>query len=444
MSRDAHNFHHFPPQRIIKNMTYHRSSKTTRSQNLHPSMAKLQLKLARIISRQDQLKISFNHLKSQIKFGLLEAEDVFSSLAVPLIKLVGLKTAEMAEEGRSSTICMKISSPPQSEFEDMTRVDMRTSLSPAERESDIRRLEEDYANSALMAGKELILKQKSQLIQLVQLLKQVESCVNSSQKNMFQTIDDHRDHIHTFFKQVVTYVSVIQQSSHDGQAFNITLKVLKAIYDHVCNVLSSVEGGVDNLINKLTEQMCQPMIEYVKTFKSEMTTGTCPRLLVALEDMRGVARDGRVELEQARKQVKVAEERKLEALSMLKESEERIKKMKQYLNLFINDKKESATHSAENKLLTPPEDQTKEDKLLWELLKKKRIRQQPESPFGPKELLPLGTSTKHHKPTRGKQSITLIPKTRAYGKVNTHSLKSFLPLGSSPPVTKNQVSLYKR
>ncbi|KAJ0571079.1 hypothetical protein HanHA300_Chr05g0185441 [Helianthus annuus] len=88
-------------------MTYRLRSRTA-SQS--PSMAKLHLKLARIISRQDQLKISFNHLKSQIKIGLLEAEDVFSSLAVPLMKLVGLKTAEMAEEGRSSTIFMKICS----------------------------------------------------------------------------------------------------------------------------------------------------------------------------------------------------------------------------------------------------------------------------------------------------------------------------------------------
>ncbi|MFS7940323.1 hypothetical protein Hanom_Chr05g00463071 [Helianthus anomalus] len=120
-------------------MTYRRLRSRTVSQS--PSMAKLHFKLERIISRQDQLKISFNHLKSQIKTGLLEAEDVFSSLAVPLMKLVGLKTAEMAEEGRSSTIFMKICSNYQSEFEDQIRAETPMSMSTANKECDLHKLE---------------------------------------------------------------------------------------------------------------------------------------------------------------------------------------------------------------------------------------------------------------------------------------------------------------
>ncbi|KAM0018691.1 hypothetical protein Hdeb2414_s0026g00676811 [Helianthus debilis subsp. tardiflorus] len=204
-----------------------------------------------------------------------------------------------------------------------------------------------------MAGNELIHKQKLQLIQLVQLLKQVESCVNSSQKNMFQTIDNHKDRIHMFLRKAVAYISVTQQSSdssYDRHAFNITLKLLKAIYDHVTEALSSVEGGVDNLISRLTDEMCKPMIEYVKSYKAELTAGTCPQLLVALEDMRGVARDGRVELQQARKMVRVAEEKNAEVLSMLRESEERIKKMRQYLDAFTNDKKDTSGRYAKNKV----------------------------------------------------------------------------------------------
>ncbi|GJU35763.1 hypothetical protein Tco_1184117 [Tanacetum coccineum] len=62
-------------------MTYHR-------QNHPSSMAKkLHYKLARVVSRHDHLKLSFKHLKTQIEIGLLEAEDVFSSLAVPLMTL---------------------------------------------------------------------------------------------------------------------------------------------------------------------------------------------------------------------------------------------------------------------------------------------------------------------------------------------------------------------
>lgn len=193
-----------------------------------------------------------------------------------------------------------------------------------------------------MAGNELLHKQKMQLMQLVQLLKKVESCVNSTQKNMFRDIDQHKDNIHSIVQKAFTYVSAMKQSSNDGHAYDITLKLLKFIYVHVCEALSSVEVGVNNLTNALAEQMCKPMIEYVKSCKDEMLTGTCPRLLDALEDMEGVVRDGRVELEQAKKQVRVAEERKIETLSMLKESEEKMKKMKRYLEFVINDNKESA------------------------------------------------------------------------------------------------------
>ncbi|GKC76327.1 hypothetical protein Tco_1127101, partial [Tanacetum coccineum] len=67
-----------------------------------------------------------------------------------------------------------------------------------------------------------------------------------------------------------------------------------------------VEGGMDNLINRLAEQMCQSMMAYVKSFKAEMTTGTCPRILGTLEGMRKATRDERVELEQARKKIRLA------------------------------------------------------------------------------------------------------------------------------------------
>ncbi|XP_076919298.1 uncharacterized protein LOC143580039 [Bidens hawaiensis] len=422
-------------------MTYTRS----RAQNTaSPSMAKLQFKLARIVSHHDQLKFSFNHLKSHIKTGLLEAEDVFSSLAVPLMKLVGLKSDEMAGEGRSNTFSVNICANDQYDSEDMVRENTHKSTSAGKRGCDLQKLEEETTNNAIMAGYEVIHKQKQQLIQLVKLLKQVENCVKSSRKNMLQTIDDHKDRIHMFLRKSVTFISVIQQSTNDSQASVITLKLLKALYDLVTEVLSSVEGGVDNLINELNDEMCKPMTEYVKSCKSEMTTGTCPRLLVALDDMKEVARDGRVELEYARKMVRVAEERKIEALSMLRESEENIKKMRRYLELS-NDKKETTGQSsryAKNKLLTPAvapqEVQTKDDKLLWELLKKKRICQQPESPFGPTELFHVGTSTKNPNPTTGKPSITHShrPTTRAYSKMKTHSSGSLLALGLSPALSR--------
>ncbi|XP_052620102.1 uncharacterized protein LOC111906410 isoform X2 [Lactuca sativa] len=318
--------------------------------------------------------------------------------------------------------------------EDMIRVDTQKVLSTGERENTIHRLEEDYTNSVMTAGKEIIQKQKLQLTQLLQLLKQVESCVNSSQKSMFQTIDDHKDNINTFIKKAANYISAIQQSSHDGRAFTITLKLLKAIYEHVCAVLSSIEGGVDNLVNKLTEQMGKPMIEYVKSFKAEMTTGTCHRLLVALEDMREVARDRRVELAQARKKVRTAEERTLQALSKLRESEERMKRMRQ-----INKRHESSRHYPMHKLLAQQNEQTKDDKLLWELLKMKQKCQQPESPFGAQELHPVGINTKHHRKSTmvNNPSITSTS-TQSYTKSKVLPISLELGLGGSPSVTTKQ------
>lgn len=42
---------------------------------------------------------------------ILKAEEVFSSLAIPMMKLVGLKTVEMAKEGRFSTFIIDTYSP---------------------------------------------------------------------------------------------------------------------------------------------------------------------------------------------------------------------------------------------------------------------------------------------------------------------------------------------
>lgn len=66
----------------------------------------LKLKMRSMVDRHEQMKRAFTELKSQISIGLLEAEDVFASLAIPLTKLVGLKTMEMANEGRFTTIIL--------------------------------------------------------------------------------------------------------------------------------------------------------------------------------------------------------------------------------------------------------------------------------------------------------------------------------------------------
>lgn len=206
-------------------------------------------------------------------------------------------------------------------------------------------MQEDYTAKATMAGKELIQKQRLQLAELIHLLRQIEGQVNSSQNNLSQTISDHQVSIHKFFQRTITYVSAIHQSSQSNGAFLITLKLLKATYDHMRAVLGSVEDGVDDLMNDLAERMCNPMVQYVKGLKAEMTTGSCPRLLAMVEEMGGAMRDGRLELEEARKKVRVEEARKIEALSKLKESEENVRKMKEHLGFYLEAKKVPVEHA---------------------------------------------------------------------------------------------------
>ncbi|MFQ6619290.1 hypothetical protein Gotur_000629 [Gossypium turneri] len=80
----------------------------------------------------------------------------------------------------------------------------------------------------------------------------------------------------------------------------------------------------------LAERMCNPMVEYVKGLRADLKIGTCARLLDTVDEMERCMRNGRIELEEARKKVRVAEEGRIKALCKLKETEEKVRKMKQY------------------------------------------------------------------------------------------------------------------
>lgn len=81
-------------------------TRSMREREPEPEPESLKLKMRSMVARHEQMKRAFTELKSQISIGLLEAEDVFASLAIPLMKLVGLKTMEMANEGRFTTIIL--------------------------------------------------------------------------------------------------------------------------------------------------------------------------------------------------------------------------------------------------------------------------------------------------------------------------------------------------
>ncbi|XP_011043001.1 PREDICTED: uncharacterized protein LOC105138572 isoform X3 [Populus euphratica] len=294
-----------------------------------PSRAILQSKLTKLVSRHEQMKISYQQLKFQIDTGLHQAEEVFASLAIPLMKLVGLKTVEMASRGRFTTIVIDDSDLNQSG---------RVAGGAGDRNNQISAFEgENFAAGAAIAGKEIIEKRKVQFVQLVKVLRQIESQVNSSQDEILQNLDNHHDFLQKLIQKSIALVSTLDSENHDTTV--ITVRLLQTISHHVTTVLRSVKDGVDDLIQGLSQQMCNPMLEYAKGLKDDMKNGACMRLLAMADKMEKVMKDGRVELEDARKKARLAEERKIEALCKLKETAERVRKLKEHLNSLSEAKR---------------------------------------------------------------------------------------------------------
>lgn len=172
-------------------------------------------------------------------------------------------------------------------------------------------------------------KQKMQLMQLVNLLKQSEAQVNSSQDDILSILADNRASIQKLFQQAVTYVSAVHQSTQTNDMFFIMLKLLKLIFDCVGSALCSVESGVEELMDKLADNMCYPMTKYVNDLKTEIVDGTSPTLVSLIEEIAGEMRFRRLEVEESKRKVRTAEKSRLEMLRQLKESEERLKKTKE-------------------------------------------------------------------------------------------------------------------
>lgn len=288
--------------------------------------------------------------------------------------------------------------------------------------------EEGYMNRAKTVGKELIQKQEMQLMQLIHLLRQVESQVNTSQTNILQTLSDHQTSIHSIFKKAVAYVSAIHQRG-ENNGTSLTIQLLKHIFRLVVTTLSSVECGVDNLVDELATRMCRPMVDYVKGLKLEVTSGRCHCLLGIVEEMGGAMRTGRTELEEARKRARIAEHNRLEALYKLKESEEMAMKYQGFLWKAKNGSKEQLV---QEKVVVKDQDHAKEDSLLWELLKKKR-----KLGMGNGSSKPCGLALRQLKEL-GPQTPHLGPSSSPTYSSNGQRLLPMIPLGSSPSVTYPQ------
>lgn len=400
-----------------------------------PSIAALRSKFSRIASQHEQLKIAFNHLNFQIRTGLHEAEDVFASLAIPLMKLVGLKTVEMAEEGKFSTIIIDNSSSyaQRNEIgsETVARSDGAYKIPNTGKFE-----EENYTAKAITVGKELMLKQKMQLMQLVHLLRQVEAQVKSSHNDILLTFNDNRASIQKIFQKAVACVSAVHEENN-ATSF-LVLNLLKYIFEHVGAALGSVLHGVEVFMHDLTSNMCNPMVEYAKGLKAEVTSGSCLRLLTTVEEMGGIMRTRRLELEEARKKMRVAEESRLVALSKLKESEEFVRKMSTLRSFLSESNKASEEYPSQQKLACLEDCQGKDEKLLWELLKKKRKYKAPMSPLGAVGIFDMGSSGRNLKSMRVRPSIH-TRRTSEMLSPQTPCMVPLIPLDSSPSMSRKNL-----
>ncbi|KAF5743644.1 putative JHL07K02.14 protein [Tripterygium wilfordii] len=405
-----------------------------------PSTAGIRIMLTTLVSRHEEMKFAFRRLNSQIKTGLLEAEEVFTSLAIPLMKLVGLKTEEMADEGRFTTIIIDNDHPCGNGMnQDVTGSPMASSVaSGRHHNSHITGFEaERYATKATMAGKELMDKQQTQFIQLIQLLKQIETQVNFRNDDILQTLANHQNSLQKLFQRAIRFICTFHGQNRD--AFLITLKLLQAVFDNVGAVLSTVEDGVGNLMQDLAEKMCNPMTAYVKGLKDDIKRGTCARLLVTVKEMEGAIQNGRIELEATRKKAAIAEEEKMKALCKFRETEERLTRTKEHCGFLIRAKQEPIEPLVPHEYLGMEEDQAKVDKLM----KRKRKIRTPESPMGPNELLYYKTNNKQHRPSEARALISHGPVTRSYSRglvPQTPYLNARIPLGSSPTVAIQHLS----
>lgn len=388
------------------------------------SHAAVQFKLLRIVSHHEQLKVAFYHLQSQVRTGLHEkAEDVFASLAIPLTKLVGLKTVEMASEGRFSTV--------------VTSIDC--SLSQFVFKSQ----EDNYMTRAMAASKDLMERQKQRFIELITLLKKIENQVNSSQNIIYQNLADHRAFMKKFFIKAFTCISEIQHSGHSEDLPNVMRKILKATYDQVGAALRSVEVGIDDMMHELAEKMCSPMVEYANGIKNDMKTGICSHLLEIVKEMDSTMKLEKFQLEEARKQATLAEQSRSEALIKLQKSEEIAGMLTKSLQYLTEDNSVSNENLTQEKSLGTKEDHAKDENLLWDMLRVKRKGEAPHSPLRTKEDF-LGIEASHKKLKLARVNPSLTTSQAKISSRQSVAGTSGMRLGSSPSAPTRKVLLRKR
>ncbi|XP_013622793.1 PREDICTED: uncharacterized protein LOC106328816 isoform X2 [Brassica oleracea var. oleracea] len=386
-------------------------------------------KLATLVDRNEKVKTAYHQLQSQIASGLAEAGEVFESLAIPLMKLVGLKTSEMESEGRHSTFIFNTIIL----FIHQERHHMDDTAQNGARSDDLnnqirRSKEENYAAKVDSARKEIVHNHKGQLRQLVHMLRQIETQVNSHRGDIVQMLDDGRNSFQEFIQKSLYYLSSVHSRNDD--TFPATVKLLRILFNNINELLGSVDTGVTDLMQALSKNMCNPMSKYVGNLAADVKVGPCVQLMKVVNEMERANADTRRELEDARERIRLAEERKMEALSRLKKAEDQVQRMTSSARFLLPSSQEKQEeHSVNGKRICTEGSRESEEKLLWNLLSKRRKHQEPESPMGPKELIrQAGTK---HKPLVQSRRMT-----RSQTRLSSPTGRpdALIPLGVSPSV----------
>ncbi|MQM09052.1 hypothetical protein Taro_041915 [Colocasia esculenta] len=303
-------------------------------------------KLQEVIRRHQECKAAFQDLRSQIKAGLLEASDVFDSLSVPLMKLVGLKAEEMAKDGKSSTIIvnpdfqnMRFSSiPPEaiglaqgSAVSGCSRWSWDKQGNGFAQDRAVpgelyRRLDEEVVRYGIQAKEtcnEISEKQKINTQRLVRQLRGIGVHLNTRQESIHTTLDSTRASFCQFIERaasvLASYSRAGQQQPHHAPAghdatVGLATKVLHAAYKHVSSALKDMEDEADLLLRSLAEATCGPMMDHITELRADAESGAPARLSALVGEMEAALRELRVETAVARKRARLAEEERAEAM----------------------------------------------------------------------------------------------------------------------------------
>ncbi|KAG9446516.1 hypothetical protein H6P81_012644 [Aristolochia fimbriata] len=300
-------------------------------------MASVRLKLSHIVRCHEESKAAFQQLKSQIEISLNEVEEVFVSLAAPLMRLVGLKTEEMASEGRSSFIVIE-RDPQNRSGCGLARSEAWTrSSSSGDGRPPVPTLEdsESYQVRIARAREELTAKSRLHLQHLALLLRQIENSVNSGLDGYYRRLDDRRHAVQKVFQKSKAFLDAVHHDSRDPKViFFAACKVLVAVYDQVGSVFGSLEEDTEELIQEIGKRMSSPLAVHAKRLKADTDAGPTSRLAALAEELGRAARDRAAEVGEARRIAIAAEEGKLEAERKLRELERKTERMKDYFGSY--------------------------------------------------------------------------------------------------------------